>query len=75
LYHKPYSKVASYLAFFVVFPGFSLLGCSLPVAAHWVQKVPEKLLVMGNFFGCGVVIATAFIHMIPVRYSPPFLAK
>jgi zinc transporter 1/2/3 len=50
---------------------FILLGCSLAgpllpvVAARWPKLlVPQALLRQGRAFGAGVILATAFIHML-----------
>jgi solute carrier family 39 (zinc transporter), member 1/2/3 len=60
-----------HIASVFIIAGFSLLGAVLPVLAHWTSSshLPEKLLVAGNYFGTGVVIATAFVHMIPVSLN------
>eukprot|EP00953_Heterococcus_sp_UTEX-ZZ885_P019220 10745-Heterococcus_DN1.PRE.3 len=61
-YDMPLHILAVFLIAF-----FSFLGAVLPLIAFWVPRlqVPENLLVAGNFFGVGVVISTAFVHMIP----------
>ncbi|ETV65227.1 hypothetical protein H257_18002 [Aphanomyces astaci] len=53
-------------AIFIVF-GVSILGSLLPVVSSYVSclRNSQKLLSLLNSFGFGVVISTAFIHMIP----------
>jgi hypothetical protein len=60
-----------------IIAAFSLLGALLPVIAHWAPRshLPEKFLVAGNYFGTGVVIATAFVHMIPVSHDDTHAAR
>lgn len=49
----------------------SCTGTLLPILAYRYPalKPPDNVLVAGNFFGTGVVIATAFVHMIPPAFT------
>lgn len=52
--------------------GVSAIGCLIPTLAAGVPKpgsLREAALVYGKFFGTGVVIATAFVHMIPPSFD------
>ncbi|KAF0694321.1 Aste57867_14795 [Aphanomyces stellatus] len=53
-------------AIFIIF-GVSLLGSMLPVISNYISclRNSRKALSLLNSFGFGVVVATAFIHMIP----------
>ncbi|KAJ2005459.1 hypothetical protein GGI02_004731 [Coemansia sp. RSA 2322] len=46
--------------------GVSALGAMLPVACKHVAwlNVNARLLTLGKFFGAGVILATAFVHML-----------
>lgn len=49
----------------------SLFGAGFPVAAKklpWL-KVPQKAFFMCKHFGTGVLIATAFVHLLPVAFG------
>ncbi|KAI8321256.1 ZIP zinc/iron transport family [Martensiomyces pterosporus] len=43
------------------------LGSFLPVLSHYIPslRVPPTALTLGKFLGTGVIISTAFIHMLP----------
>jgi len=49
----------------------SLFGAGFPVAAKKVSwlKVPQKAFFMCKHFGTGVLIATAFVHLLPVAFG------
>ncbi|CCC09900.1 hypothetical protein SMACR_03456 [Sordaria macrospora] len=50
---------------------FSILGAGFPVVAKkvsWV-KVPTKVFFMCKHFGTGVLIATAFVHLLPTAFG------
>ncbi|RHY51483.1 hypothetical protein DYB34_006638 [Aphanomyces astaci] len=61
-----YDQKLHIAAIFIVF-GVSIFGSFLPVVSSYVSclRNSQKLLSLLNSFGFGVVIATAFIHMIP----------
>ncbi|KAJ1672312.1 hypothetical protein GGF38_000123 [Coemansia sp. RSA 25] len=44
----------------------SALGATLPVACKHIEwlNVSPRLLTLGKFFGAGVILATAFVHML-----------
>ncbi|KAK1773214.1 Zinc/iron permease [Copromyces sp. CBS 386.78] len=50
---------------------FSILGAGFPVVAKkvsWV-KVPTKVFFLCKHFGTGVLIATAFVHLLPTAFG------
>ncbi|KAK0641065.1 Zinc/iron permease [Cercophora newfieldiana] len=49
----------------------SLFGAGFPVAAKKIKwlKVPQKAFFMCKHFGTGVLIATAFVHLLPVAFG------
>ncbi|KAJ1954528.1 hypothetical protein GGI12_005771, partial [Dipsacomyces acuminosporus] len=53
-------------AIFIIL-GVSGLGAFIPVLSHYVPAlhVPPVALTLGKFLGTGVIISTAFIHMLP----------
>ncbi|KAI8965167.1 Zinc/iron permease [Daldinia sp. FL1419] len=48
----------------------SILGAGFPVAAKKISwlKVPEKVFFACKHFGTGVLIATAFVHLLPTAW-------
>ncbi|KAM7207312.1 Zinc/iron permease [Naviculisporaceae sp. PSN 640] len=58
------------LALFLVLI-FSILGAGFPVLAKKVKwiKVPAKVFFMCKHFGTGVLIATAFVHLLPTAFG------
>ncbi|KAK8037873.1 Zinc-regulated transporter 2 [Apiospora phragmitis] len=50
---------------------FSIFGAGFPVACKklpWL-KVPEKIFFFCKHFGIGVLIATAFVHLLPTAFG------
>ncbi|KAK4217240.1 Zinc/iron permease [Rhypophila decipiens] len=58
------------LALFLVLI-FSILGAGFPVMAKKVKwiKVPAKVFFCCKHFGTGVLIATAFVHLLPTAFG------
>ncbi|OLN85298.1 Zinc-regulated transporter 2-like protein 2 [Colletotrichum chlorophyti] len=50
--------------------GFSIFGAGFPVVAKKVKwmKVPPKVFFACKHFGTGVLIATAFVHLLPTAF-------
>ncbi|PFH59237.1 hypothetical protein XA68_12636 [Ophiocordyceps unilateralis] len=50
---------------------FSILGCGFPVAAKKIKwmKIPPKIFFACKHFGTGVLIATAFVHLLPTAFE------
>ncbi|KAI1848936.1 hypothetical protein JX265_001267 [Neoarthrinium moseri] len=50
--------------------GASILGAGFPVAAKKIKwlKVPERVFFACKHFGTGVLIATAFVHLLPTAF-------
>ncbi|KAI1141287.1 Zinc/iron permease [Hypoxylon sp. FL0543] len=50
--------------------GASIFGAGFPVAAKKISwlKVPEKVFFACKHFGTGVLIATAFVHLLPTAW-------
>ncbi|KAK7953709.1 zinc-regulated transporter 2 [Apiospora saccharicola] len=64
-YDLPLHVVALFLVL-----GFSIFGAGFPVACKklpWL-KVPEKIFFFCKHFGTGVLIATAFVHLLPTAF-------
>ncbi|KAF2744562.1 Zinc/iron permease [Sporormia fimetaria CBS 119925] len=57
-------------AIFIVFAA-SALGCGFPVVAKKVKslRIPPKVFFFCKHFGTGVLIATAFVHLVPVAFQ------
>ncbi|CAZ84476.1 unnamed protein product [Tuber melanosporum] len=62
----------------------SILSCSVPlIVKRFPQlRVPRKFLFLSRHFGTGVLIATAFVHLLPTAFTsltdpclPPFWNK
>ncbi|KAK0629007.1 Zinc/iron permease [Bombardia bombarda] len=55
--------------FLVLF--FSILGAAFPVVAKKVEwvKVPARVFFICKHFGTGVLIATAFVHLLPTAFG------
>ncbi|KJZ75164.1 hypothetical protein HIM_05358 [Hirsutella minnesotensis 3608] len=51
--------------------GASLLGCGFPVVAKKIKwmKIPPKVFFACKHFGTGVLIATAFVHLLPTAFE------
>ncbi|KAK6083472.1 fe(2+) transport protein 3 [Seiridium cupressi] len=51
--------------------GASIFGAGFPVAAKKITwlKVPEKVFFACKHFGTGVLIATAFVHLLPTAFG------
>ncbi|KAF5525417.1 Zinc-regulated transporter 2 [Colletotrichum aenigma] len=51
--------------------GFSIFGAGFPVMAKKVKwlKVPPKVFFACKHFGTGVLIATAFVHLLPTAFG------
>ncbi|PHH75463.1 hypothetical protein CDD82_4439 [Ophiocordyceps australis] len=49
----------------------SCLGCGFPVAAKKIKwlKIPPKIFFICKHFGTGVLIATAFVHLLPTAFQ------
>ncbi|TWU71807.1 hypothetical protein ED733_000873 [Metarhizium rileyi] len=49
----------------------SCIGCGFPVAAKKIKwlKIPPKVFFACKHFGTGVLIATAFVHLLPTAFS------
>ncbi|RHY29147.1 hypothetical protein DYB32_005390, partial [Aphanomyces invadans] len=63
---EDYDQTLHIAAVFIVF-ALSILGSLLPIVSSYVSclRNSRAAIAMLNSFGFGVVIATAFIHMIP----------
>ncbi|KIW70977.1 hypothetical protein PV04_03203 [Phialophora macrospora] len=70
-------------AVFMVF-AFSIGGAGFPVAGKRIRwmKIPPSILFFCKHFGTGVLVATAFVHLIPTAFSsltdpclPPLLTE
>ncbi|KAF1844788.1 Zinc/iron permease [Cucurbitaria berberidis CBS 394.84] len=57
-------------AVFIVFFA-SIGGCGFPVVAKKVKwmKIPPKIFFFCKHFGTGVLIATAFVHLLPTAFT------
>lgn len=57
-------------AVFLVF-AFSIAGAGLPVVGKRVSwaKLPPRLMFFCKHFGTGVLIATAFVHLVPTAFQ------
>ncbi|KAK2756110.1 hypothetical protein FQN54_005518 [Arachnomyces sp. PD_36] len=51
--------------------GFSILGCGFPVVAKKLpkMKIPPSAFFFCKHFGTGVLVATAFVHLLPTAFS------
>ncbi|KAI8971253.1 ZIP zinc transporter-domain-containing protein [Pilobolus umbonatus] len=54
--------------------GTSALGTYMPILLHYIKPyqqgdIQDWLLTIGKFFGTGVILATAFVHMLPSAYE------
>ncbi|KAK8111461.1 ZIP Zinc transporter [Apiospora kogelbergensis] len=65
-YDLPLHVVALFLVL-----GFSIFGAGFPVACKKISwlKVPEKVFFFCKHFGTGVLIATAFVHLLPTAFA------
>ncbi|KAL2075115.1 hypothetical protein VTL71DRAFT_57 [Oculimacula yallundae] len=50
---------------------FSIMGAGFPVVAKRVtwMKIPPKVFFFTKHFGTGVLIATAFVHLVPTAFA------
>ncbi|SPO04851.1 related to zinc transporter [Cephalotrichum gorgonifer] len=50
---------------------FSILGCGFPVVAKRVKwlKIPPSAFFACKHFGTGVLVATAFVHLLPTAFG------
>ncbi|KPI45338.1 Zinc-regulated transporter 2 [Cyphellophora attinorum] len=64
-YNTPAHVFALFLILFL-----STLACSFPVIARRFPKlpIPHRFLFISRHFGTGVLIATAFIHLLPTAF-------
>ncbi|PHH86346.1 hypothetical protein CDD83_10383 [Cordyceps sp. RAO-2017] len=49
----------------------STLGCGFPVAAKKIRwlKIPPRVFFICKHFGTGVLLATAFVHLLPTAFA------
>ncbi|KAH8701195.1 Zinc/iron permease [Phaeosphaeriaceae sp. PMI808] len=66
VYDFPLHVAAVFIVFFA-----SIGGCGFPVVAKKVKwmKIPPKLFFFCKHFGTGVLIATAFVHLLPTAFA------
>ncbi|ETN37244.1 uncharacterized protein HMPREF1541_08234 [Cyphellophora europaea CBS 101466] len=64
-----YTMGAHVFALFLIL-ALSTLACSFPVIARRFPKlpIPHRFLFLSRHFGTGVLIATAFIHLLPTAF-------
>ncbi|KAF2266098.1 Fe transport protein 3 [Lojkania enalia] len=65
-YDFPLHVAAVFIVFFA-----SIGGCGFPVVAKKVKwmKIPPKVFFFCKHFGTGVLIATAFVHLLPTAFA------
>ncbi|KAJ4369858.1 hypothetical protein N0V83_005622 [Neocucurbitaria cava] len=65
-YDFPLHVAAVFIVFFA-----SIGGCGFPVVAKKVKwmKIPPKIFFFCKHFGTGVLIATAFVHLLPTAFA------
>lgn len=65
-YDFPLHVAAVFIVFFA-----SIGGCGFPVLAKKVKwmKIPPKIFFFCKHFGTGVLIATAFVHLLPTAFA------
>ncbi|KAG8410793.1 hypothetical protein J3458_016882 [Metarhizium acridum] len=65
-YDLPLHVVGLFVVLFM-----SCLGCGFPVAAKKIKwlKIPPKVFFACKHFGTGVLIATAFVHLLPTAFQ------
>ncbi|KAL5121457.1 hypothetical protein ACEQ8H_000529 [Pleosporales sp. CAS-2024a] len=65
-YDFPLHVAAVFIVFFA-----SIGGCGFPVVAKKVKwmKIPPKVFFFCKHFGTGVLIATAFVHLLPTAFD------
>ncbi|EEH06577.1 conserved hypothetical protein [Histoplasma capsulatum G186AR] len=68
-------KTSSYntplhVAALIIILVFSTLACSFPIIAHRFPRlpIPRHFLFLSRHFGTGVLIATAFVHLLPTAF-------
>ncbi|KAH7089500.1 Fe transport protein 3 [Paraphoma chrysanthemicola] len=66
VYDFPLHVAAVFIVFFA-----SIGGCGFPVVAKKVKwmKIPPKVFFFCKHFGTGVLIATAFVHLLPTAFA------
>ncbi|KAH3914943.1 hypothetical protein HBI56_017620 [Parastagonospora nodorum] len=66
VYDFPLHVAAVFIVFFA-----SIGGCGFPVVAKKVKwmKIPPKIFFFCKHFGTGVLIATAFVHLLPTAFA------
>ncbi|KAI9860696.1 MAG: hypothetical protein M1824_002987 [Vezdaea acicularis] len=64
-YNTPLHVIALFLILFL-----STLACSFPIIVRHFPKlpVPHHILFLSRHFGTGVLIATAFVHLLPTAF-------
>lgn len=57
-------------ALFIIL-GVSFLACAFPILAIWFPRlrIPSSFLFCVSHFGTGVLIATAFVHLLPTAFQ------
>ncbi|CAG8004019.1 unnamed protein product [Penicillium olsonii] len=65
VYNTPLHVMALFLILVL-----STLACSFPVLAHRFPRlpIPRRFLFISRHFGTGVLIATAFVHLLPTAF-------
>ncbi|KAF2088181.1 Zinc/iron permease, partial [Saccharata proteae CBS 121410] len=75
-----YNTPLHVIALFIILV-LSVIACSFPIVVRRFPKlpVPHHMLFLSRHFGTGVLIATAFVHLLPTAYTsltdpclPPF---
>ncbi|KAJ5675863.1 hypothetical protein N7462_008760, partial [Penicillium macrosclerotiorum] len=64
-----YNTPLHVMALFLIL-GLSTLACSFPVLARRFPRlpIPRRFLFISRHFGTGVLIATAFVHLLPTAF-------
>ncbi|KAI1622649.1 Zinc/iron permease [Exophiala viscosa] len=67
--HGTYNTGLHVLAIFIIL-GLSTLACSFPIIARRFPNlpIPHRFLFLSRHFGTGVLIATAFVHLLPTAF-------
>ncbi|KAL5363854.1 ZIP zinc transporter-domain-containing protein [Aspergillus floccosus] len=57
-------------ALFIIL-GVSFLACAFPILAIWFPRlrIPSSFLFCVSHFGTGVLVATAFVHLLPTAFQ------
>ncbi|KAI9815653.1 MAG: hypothetical protein M1826_001962 [Phylliscum demangeonii] len=63
-------NTALHLVALVIILGLSTLACSFPILVRRLPTlpVPHRFLFLSRHFGTGVLIATAFVHLLPTAF-------